>query len=178
MRKSKTIILFILVELSILIIGGILSIFIIDTKKQITDLQNIVKNYSCTNSSSQDETDEEGYCNCYGNLNIEENDYIHIINPKPNDIVTSPLNITGEARGTWFFEGDFPLSLYDKDCTELVRSYASTQELWMTEDFISFEGTIDFDPGVSSTGFLVLENANTSGCSVYEKKLVIPVRFK
>ena len=38
-------------------------------------------------------------------------DLIHLTAPHPNELVTSPLTISGQARGTWYFEGSFPVIL-------------------------------------------------------------------
>ncbi|KKS60743.1 MAG: hypothetical protein UV26_C0002G0069 [candidate division WWE3 bacterium GW2011_GWF2_42_42] len=54
--------------------------------------------------------------------------------PKPNDIVTSPLIVKGRARGTWFFEGDFPVTLYYGVGEDFVDTYATAKTEWMTED--------------------------------------------
>lgn len=36
-------------------------------------------------------------------------DQIRISSPRPQAIISNPLKITGEARGPWFFEAQFPL---------------------------------------------------------------------
>src|SRR4051812_32842409 len=40
-------------------------------------------------------------------------DLIQVNAPKPNDLVKSPLTVTGKARGTWYFEASFPVRLED-----------------------------------------------------------------
>ena len=57
---------------------------------------------------------------------LEKLDLIRIDAPRPNATVSSPLTIQGEARGTWFFEADFPVVLTDWDgkiIAELMRSF-------------------------------------------------------
>ncbi len=43
---------------------------------------------------------------------LASSDMVVIDNPQPYQIVKSPLKVTGKARGGWFFEGDFPITLY------------------------------------------------------------------
>ena len=105
-------------------------------------------------------------------------DQIIVSAPLPDQLITSPLIITGEARGTWFFEANFPVSLLDSNENILVLHYAATEEEWMTEDFISFTATIEFDDPETATGFLVLDKNNPSDIREYDAQLIIPVRFE
>ncbi|HXK32321.1 MAG TPA: hypothetical protein VJ378_02535, partial [Candidatus Paceibacterota bacterium] len=50
---------------------------------------------------------------------IEKLDLIKIENVRPNQIISSPLSIKGEARGNWFFEASFPIRLYDGNNQEI-----------------------------------------------------------
>ena len=105
-------------------------------------------------------------------------DQIIVSTPLPDQLITSPLIITGKARGTWFFEATFPVSLLDSNGNVLTLHYAATEEGWMTEDFISFAATIEFEDLETGTGFLVLDKNNPSDIHEYDAQLVIPVRFK
>jgi len=105
-------------------------------------------------------------------------DQIIVSAPLPDQLITSPLIITGEARGTWFFEANFPVTLLDSNENILVLHYAATEEEWMTEDFISFTATIEFDDPKTATGFLVLDKNNPSDIREYDAQLIIPVRFE
>jgi len=44
---------------------------------------------------------------------LEKADLIKVSNPRPNQIIESPLFIKGEARGNWYFEADFPVKIFD-----------------------------------------------------------------
>jgi hypothetical protein len=105
-------------------------------------------------------------------------DLIIVTDPLPDQLITSPLIITGKARGTWFFEANFPVSLLDSNENVLALHYAATEEEWMTEDFISFTAIIEFDDPVTATGFLVLDKNNPSDIREYDAQLIIPVRFE
>ena len=111
-------------------------------------------------------------------------DLITLEQPVPNATVTSPLRLSGEARGTWFFEGDFPLVLTDWDGRIIAESFATAEGGWMTESFVPFSGTIEFDspyeagdPDYMRNGTLILQKANPSGLPENTDALEIPVRF-
>jgi len=76
---------------------------------------------------------------------LEKGDLIRIESPRPGQEIASPLTITGEARGTWYFEGDFPVVLTDWDGRIIAQHYATAQGEWMTEDFVPFSSELSFE---------------------------------
>ncbi len=108
---------------------------------------------------------------------LEKIDLIRINTPRPNQLVESPLEIEGEARGYWFFEADFPVKLLDANDEELGTAIAKTSSNWMTEDFVSFEATLEFETPITKKGTLILEKDNPSGLPENADELRIPVRF-
>jgi len=40
-----------------------------------------------------------------------KSDLIVVDEPRPLSVITSPLTVRGQARGTWYFEASFPLDL-------------------------------------------------------------------
>ena len=97
--------------------------------------------------------------------------------PKPNDIVTSPLIVKGRARGTWFFEGDFPVTFYYGVGEDFVETYATAKTEWMTEDYVEFEATINFPVPPTNDGLLVLRKNNPSDLEENNESVLIKVRF-
>lgn len=115
---------------------------------------------------------------------LEKRDLIRIDSPRPNEEISSPLTIRGEARGTWFFEATFPVTLTDWDGLIIAEHYAEAQGEWMTEDFVPFEATLEFDspygedsPDFMRRGALILQKDNPSGLPEHDDALEIPVRF-
>ncbi|MEX0919081.1 MAG: Gmad2 immunoglobulin-like domain-containing protein [Candidatus Paceibacterota bacterium] len=104
-------------------------------------------------------------------------DLIRLNTPRPGSEVTSPLAITGQARGTWFFEANFPVALFDDNGKELARSFASAKDDWMTEEFVSFSANLEFSRPTTATGTLILERANPSGLEEQANSLIIPINF-
>jgi len=106
-------------------------------------------------------------------------DSILLDSPLPGAHISSPLTVKGRARGTWFFEGDFPLMLRDAQGKNIAAGYATAKGEWMTENFVEFEGTIDFkDTFSNQRGTLVLEKDNPTGLTRYDDALQIPIHFK
>ncbi len=108
-------------------------------------------------------------------------DLIVLNQPRPNDDIRSPLTITGMARGNWFFEASFPIVLVDWDGRIIAQHYATAQGEWMTEDFVPFTSTLEFerpDTRVSNRGALILQRDNPSGLPENDDALEIPIFFE
>lgn len=97
--------------------------------------------------------------------------------PAPGAVVTSPLQVVGEATGSWYFEATFPLQLLDADGRLLVESYAQAEGEWMTESFTPFRGELRFVAPIAGEGTLVLHKANASGLQEHADELRVPIRF-
>jgi hypothetical protein len=104
---------------------------------------------------------------------------ITVSHPNPNQKVTSPLVVTGQARGTWYFEASFPVRLLDSEGIQIAETAAQAQGEgeWMTTNFVPFTATIVFTT-TSQTGTLVLEKDNPSGLPQNAASMTIPMRFK
>lgn len=113
-----------------------------------------------------------------GNV-FEVQDLIQLTAPLPNEEIFSPLLIKGKARGTWFFEASFPVVLVNWDGLIIAEGYATAQDDWMTEEFVSFEATLEFiKPEYSNRGALILQKDNPSGLPENDNALEIPILFK
>ena len=88
---------------------------------------------------------------------------IAIHSPKTNSEIISPLHISGKARGSWFFEGSFPVRLVTANGKELSAGVASATENWMTEEWVPFEVKLDFTNPQAEKGAIIFEKANPSG---------------
>jgi len=109
---------------------------------------------------------------------IMKNDVIRVFKPQPHSIVTNPLVILGEARGTWFFEASFPVHLDDASGAAIATGVAQAQGEWMTEEFVPFQVTLDIPNAFSGEATLVLEKDNPSGLPEHADSLGIPVTIK
>lgn len=104
-------------------------------------------------------------------------DLIQVLTPHPEETVSSPLTITGKARGTWYFEASFPAILKDENGTILAQMPVQAQGDWMTEDFVPFSLSMTFSEPTTATGTLILQKDNPSGLPENDEQLEIPVRF-
>jgi hypothetical protein len=96
---------------------------------------------------------------------------------KNGDKVSSPLTVTGTARG-WYFEASFPVELRNASGTIIAQGPATAQGDWMVDAFVPFSITLTFPAqATSSTGTLILRNDNPSGLPENDESLSIPVVF-
>ncbi len=104
-------------------------------------------------------------------------DKIRSQNPQPNQTISSPLEITGEAVGNWFFEASFPAVLIDANGLELATIPVTAQGEWMTTNFVPYKGTLAFPTPMTPTGTLLLKKDNPSGLAEHDDELRIPIKF-
>ena len=110
-------------------------------------------------------------------------DLIIITYPTRDTVITSPLVVTGKARGSWYFEGDFPVVLTDWDGLIIAEGYAEAKGGWMTPAYVPFEATLNFsnpatDQDFTHRGALILKKDNPSGLPANDASVEIPIRFK
>ncbi len=107
---------------------------------------------------------------------LEKSNLIQIAFPRPNARVSSPLEITGQARGNWFFEASFPIELRNDAGNIITTGIAQAQDEWMTENFVPFKATLEFST-TAKHGTLVLKKDNPSGLPEYDDALIVPITF-
>ncbi len=109
----------------------------------------------------------------------EYKDMIRIDSPLPKSTVNSPLIITGEARGGWFFEASFPVLLVNWDGLIIGEGFATAEGDWMTEEYVPFKATITYtvDTSVSSAGSIILQKQNASGLPENDDAFEYPIVF-
>ncbi|MFH1759294.1 MAG: Gmad2 immunoglobulin-like domain-containing protein [Patescibacteria group bacterium] len=108
---------------------------------------------------------------------------IYLDSPHPNELVQSPLKVSGRARGNWFFEGDFPIIITNWDGLIIGEGFATAGGEWMTEEFVEFEGEVEFEipediGDFSDRGALILKKDNPSGLPKYDDALEISIKFR
>lgn len=111
-------------------------------------------------------------------------DLIKLESPQPLAKIESPLVIEGEARGYWFFEASFPISLVNWDGLIIAEGIATAEGEWMTEEFVPFKAEIEFTtdftpetPDFMKKGSLILKKDNPSGLPENDDALEVPIRF-
>jgi hypothetical protein len=97
--------------------------------------------------------------------------------PGQNQIIRSPLQIAGKAKGNWFFEGVFPVELLDAQGKVLAKGMVKAQGDWQTTEYVNFIGSLNFESATSTKGSLKFTNDNPSGLPENSKSFFIPVKF-
>lgn len=111
------------------------------------------------------------------NANTIVDDLIRVDMPLPNVLVQSPIVVKGQARGSWYFEGSFPVKIFDANGKQLGQVPAQAKSDWQTEDFVLFEASLIFDAPTTETGTVVFQNANPSGLVQNNRSVSVPVYF-
>lgn len=113
---------------------------------------------------------------------LEKIDLISLDTPRPNQSVESPLTIEGQARGFWFFEGDFPVIITDWDGRIIGEGFATAEGDWMTEEFVPFSAVLEFETprfsDFNDKGTLILRKDNPSGLPENDDALEVPIILK
>lgn len=109
---------------------------------------------------------------------------IIVESPLAGGEILSPLKFSGQARGSWFFEGDFPVVLTNWDGLIIAQGIATAQGEWMTEEFVPFTGELIFNSPVidgadyTKRGSLIFQKDNPSGLPENDKALEFGIFFK
>ncbi len=105
---------------------------------------------------------------------------IEVFLPKENELVESPLKITGVARGNGWtgFEGQVgTVKLIDSTGKELATGILRATTEWTTLPTY-FETNLEFKATEEMAGSLVFKNENASGDPSRDNIFVLPVTFK
>jgi hypothetical protein len=99
----------------------------------------------------------------------------------------SPLKITGEARGTWFFEASFPVTIVNWDGLIIGQGIAQAKPdpanpdggvNWMTENFVPFEAELKFTkPDYKNDGAIIFQKDNPSGLPANDASCEVLIIF-
>jgi uncharacterized membrane protein len=102
-----------------------------------------------------------------------------VTSPTADSVITSPLTITGEAPGFWYFEATFPVVLVNWDGLIIAEGYATAQGEWMTENYVPFIATLEFiKPEYGDTGALILQRDNPSGLPENDDAIEFQILFE
>lgn len=102
---------------------------------------------------------------------------IIVSEPQPDQLVVSPLQVSGQARSSWFFEANIPIRLTDDAGLTIASIGGQAQGDWMTAGIVPFAAKLEFVTQATS-GYLVIAKDNPSGLPQNDASLSIPVRFK
>lgn len=99
--------------------------------------------------------------------------------PVAGSAIESPVTISGEARGTWYFEASFPVEILDANGKTIAQGPAQAQDDWMTEEFVPFTLSLTFPKQpAGSKGTIVLHKDNPSGEPERDQQTTVSITFK
>lgn len=101
---------------------------------------------------------------------------IIISSPQPGEVVSSPLVVTGQAKGSWFFEASLPVKLLNTNGETIMTAPAQAEGDWMTNELVPFKAILNFN-ATSSAGYLLVSKDNPSGLSENDASMRISVKF-
>ncbi len=114
----------------------------------------------------------------------DSSDLITVSVPKPFSVIASPLAISGQAKGSWYFEASFEVELQNNQGIVIAKGVATATADWMTTEFVPFAATLQFiNPYTSGqtddvkNGILVFKKANPSGEPQNDNVMKVKVRF-
>lgn len=107
-------------------------------------------------------------------------DLIVIDLPKINSTTTSPIALSGKARGNWFFEASAPVFVKDSKGNTLGQGYIQATGEWMTTEFVPFTGSVTFTKpaGTSTDIYLIFMNDNPSGDPERSLSVNVPLKLQ
>ncbi len=109
---------------------------------------------------------------------FSSNPMIHVGVPSAFQTIASPLTVSGEARGSWYFEASFPVQVLDMNGNVLASTPAQAQGDWMTDNFVPFTATLSFTGVSGQNGTVVFKKDNPSGLPQNEGSVSIPIKFQ
>lgn len=103
---------------------------------------------------------------------------IRVTAPVSGSILDGRFDVTGEARGQWYFEASFPIQVRTPDGVIIAQAPAQAQGDWMTEDFVPFMLHLDVTAASSTfhgPALLILLRDNPSGLPENDDSVTVPV---
>ncbi len=109
---------------------------------------------------------------------IEKQDLIVVDSPLPNQTINSAFQISGKARGFWFFEGEISGRVLDQSKKTISNFSIMTENEWMTEEFVSFNKIIELGTTtLPQRGYIEIIKNNPSEMREKDDSLIIPISF-
>src|ERR1041385_5818349 len=110
--------------------------------------------------------------------NAPLHDRVKVTLPQKGATVSSPIAVTGEAPGNWFFEASFPIKVKDKDGNTIATTHGEALSDWMTTAQVPFSAKVILDVAYTGEATLVLMKDNPSGLPEHDDAIEIPLAIK
>jgi hypothetical protein len=110
-----------------------------------------------------------------GNDERPLNELIQIDGISPGAIISSPIQVTGKANNSWYFERDFPVFLKDENGNTLSSTPAIALSSSRAPGWVPFKADIIFIAGPGTKANLIFELNNPSDTEGFQRSVSIPV---
>jgi hypothetical protein len=104
-------------------------------------------------------------------------DLITVVRPLPGAVVGRTFQLSGKAKGSWYFEGSFPLVVTDVHGAVLAKGVATAQGDWMTEQLVPFTANIKIPGTYIGPATLLLKKDNPSGLTEQDASAAFPIQI-
>jgi len=105
-------------------------------------------------------------------------DLVVVSLPYPGAVSGKVFSVTGKARGSWYFEGSFPIQVLDKNGKVLASVPAKANGEWMTSEFVPFTAEISIPESYTGEATLVLIKDNPSDMRQYDASVSFPITIE
>lgn len=102
---------------------------------------------------------------------------VSVTQPELGATITSPVTVTGQAPGTWFFEAVLQFEILSDDGGVVGEEIFVTDEMWMTEDLLDFSLEIEFDSPDANLGFIKVIKHDVSDIPRNKNFFYWPISF-
>jgi hypothetical protein len=168
-----------ILQLAVLVVLAVLALFVIQRKPQ---MQPVVTDFQSCQEAGGILTDGDPVVCTINDQNFEEEQNpepeVVLDTPSYGGLVSSPLHVSGKAKGFWFFEANIPVTLKDQNGKVLAQKGFMATSDWMTPEYVPFEGDLEFSTPETEFGVLIINKDNPSGLPEHDASYAIPVRFK
>lgn len=107
-------------------------------------------------------------------MNASKDDIV-VVSPKSGSTFGQVVAVSGTARGTWYFEASFPITIEDDSGNIIGQGIGSAQGDWMTEDFVPFKAIIGLSRPYAGPATVILKKDNPSGDSIRDASVSVPI---
>lgn len=112
---------------------------------------------------------------------LDAQDLITLDSPSPAQVQARKIAISGQARGSWFFEGSFPATITDENGSEIARAAVQARGNWMQDGMVQFEGEISIPDGMEVPPYVMLKleaDDPSGGAAAVPPSLVVPLEIR
>lgn len=102
-------------------------------------------------------------------------DVIQVVTPLPGAVVGKQFSVNGSARGTWYFEGSFPIEVDGANGAPIATVVAKASGDWMASEFVPFTASVTLPDSYMGPATVLLKKDNPSGLPDKDALIAFPI---